>query len=921
MIAAISRHCDCRIHFLGDELQARTANETAGRSRLPRSAVGALIAAALAAGLLLAVGRRDYPDLHTILDTGMCLLSGVLALVLWDMGGRLGQAFPRWLAVSFAVTSLLEFTHVMVTIEWFGVLAPIEEAQGFLRPSTWPPAALVLPIGVGGSLWLLGRGADGVLKPVLALVVVGAALFAAYQWLPTYTAPTLLGITRPQLIPTPLLWAAIGAAAWRRRGADRLLGSLAIMAAVLFAANLAMLYSQAPHDSEAMVAHLGKVAGYLTLLLFLMRVTSQDMLDRIRAEHKLERARRGQEQVYRSVIETALDAFILMDEDGRIREWNPQAETMFGWRRADAIGMRVADTVIPAAQRSVHESGLKHFLATGEGSVLRKRIEVAANRRDGTSLPVELVITPIRVDERWAFSGFLRDISERQRAEAALRESEQRFRRIVDSNIVGVLFWGADGEITDANDAYLALTGYTRRDLESGAVNWRRITPPDQLPLDERALEEIHATGRCTPYEKVLLRKDGRPLAVLVGAGAFEGVATSGVAFVADLSKLKQAESQLHQAQKMESVGQLTGGVAHDFNNLLTVVIGSLDLALAGVPPEQRPAIDSALKAAERGAALVRQLLAFSRRQTLIPESLDFNRLAAGMEDLLRRTLGEEIEIEMQLAQGLWPALADRGQVENALLNLAINSRDAMPAGGKLTIETANVHLDEDYAARNAEVAPGDYTMLAVTDTGSGMHPEVAARAFEPFFTTKDVGKGTGLGLSMIYGFAKQSGGHLKIYSEVGHGTTIRLYLPRVSAAETAAAAPKPAPAEHPRGGETILVVEDDREVRGFVVGQLRDLGYRVIEAPNGREARTILESDAAIDLLLTDVVMPGGITGRNLADGAKARRPNLKTLFSSGYTENSIIHQGKLDPGVNFLPKPFRRQDLALKVRAVLDG
>jgi PAS domain S-box-containing protein len=676
-------------------------NEPADKPQLPRSAAGALIAAALATVVLLAVGRHDYPDLHTILDTGMCLLSAVLALVLWDMGGRLGQPFPRWLALSFAAASLLELVHVMVTVEWFGVLAPIAEAQGFLRPSTWPPAALALPIGVGGSLWLLGRGADSVLKPACVLIAVGAALFAAYQWLPTYTAPTLLGITRPQLIPTPLLWASIGVAAWRRRAADRLLGPLAIMAAVLVVAHVAMLYSQAPHDTEAMVAHLGKVAGYLTLLLFLMQVTSRDMLDRIRAEQELERLRRSQEQVYRSVVESALDAFILMDEDGRILEWNPQAEATFGWRRAEAIGLRVAETVIPAAQRAAHQSGLQHFLATGEGSVLRKRIEITASRRDGSSLPVELVITPIRVDERWVFSGFLRDISERQRAEAALRESEQRFRAIVDANIVGVLFWGADGEIADANDAYLALTGYTRDDLASGAVNWRRITPPEQLPLDERALDEIRATGRCTPYEKILLRKDGRPLSVLVGAGALAGVATHGVAFVADLSQLKLAEAQLHQAQKMESVGQLTGGVAHDFNNLLTVVIGSLDLALGRVPSDQRPTIASALKAAERGAGLVGQLLAFSRRQTLIPESLDFNRLAAGMEDLLRRTLGEDIEIEMRHARDLWPALADKGQVENALLNLAINARDAMPAGGKLTIETGNVRLDEDYAAHN----------------------------------------------------------------------------------------------------------------------------------------------------------------------------------------------------------------------------
>jgi signal transduction histidine kinase len=387
-----------------------------------------------------------------------------------------------------------------------------------------------------------------------------------------------------------------------------------------------------------------------------------------------------------------------------------------------------------------------------------------------------------------------------------------------------------------------------------------------------------------------------------------------------DVTEQRETEAQLLQAQKMESVGQLTGGIAHDFNNLLTVIIGNLDLALDRVPSAMRPAIDRALQAAERGAALIQRLLAFSRRQTLVPEALDFNSLVAGMEDLLRRTLGEHIGIELKPSRGLWLASADRGQVENALLNLAINARDAMPGGGKLTIETGNVHLDEDYAARNAEVAAGDYVMMAVTDTGSGMPPEIVERAFEPFFTTKEVGKGSGLGLSMIYGFAKQSGGHLKIYSEVGHGTTVRLYLPRLSAQAESAARSKTVAADYPRGGETILVVEDDKDVRAFVISQLQDLGYRVLEAADGPQAQEILDSDASIDLLFTDVVMPGGMTGRQLAEKAKLRRPTLKTLFTSGYTENSVVHQGRLDPGVHFLSKPYKRQDLARKLRAVLD-
>jgi CheY-like chemotaxis protein len=269
----------------------------------------------------------------------------------------------------------------------------------------------------------------------------------------------------------------------------------------------------------------------------------------------------------------------------------------------------------------------------------------------------------------------------------------------------------------------------------------------------------------------------------------------------------------------------------------------------------------------------------------------------------------------------LWTARADKGQVENALLNLTVNARDAMPAGGKLTIETANVHLDEDYAAHSTEVTPGDYVMLAVTDTGKGMSAEVLDHAFEPFFTTKEVGKGSGLGLSMIYGFAKQSGGHVKIYSEIDHGTTVRLYLPRQSTAVATAAAAMAAQSDHPRGGEMILVVEDNADVRIFVVRYLRDLGYHVVEAKDGPSALGVLDEPAPIDLLVTDVIMPGGMTGRQLSDEANRRRPGLKTLFISGYTKDSFVHQGKLNPEVNFLSKPFRRRDLALKVREVLDA
>jgi PAS domain S-box-containing protein len=507
-----------------------------------------------------------------------------------------------------------------------------------------------------------------------------------------------------------------------------------------------------------------------------------------------------------------------------------------------------------------------------------------------------------------------------QDANDALRRSEAQLRLLTDS--LPVLITYVDRELRYRFANQTCETWYARPKDELIGRRLRDVVGDAAFEQLRPRVEGV-LSGSPAAFQETITYPDGNTREVevtFVPHVASEGTIEGFFALTHDGTDRKATEAQLRQAQKMEAVGQLTGGVAHDFNNLLTVVIGNLDAALERVPGDTRPLVDSALRAAERGATLIRKMLAFSRRQTLVPEALDLNVLAAGMEDLLRRTLGEQVEIEMKLSPDLWPTLADKAQVESALLNLAINSRDAMPTGGKLTIETANIRLDDDYGARNAEVVPGDYVVLAVTDTGGGMRPEVLARALEPFFTTKGVGKGSGLGLSMIYGFAKQSDGHLKIYSEVGHGTTVRLYLPRQVAQTATATVTKATPGDHPRGGETILVVEDDPLVRSFVVVQLRDLGYIVLEAADGPAAQKLLDDDASIDLLFTDVVMPGGMTGRQLADKAKRRRPGLRTLYTSGYTENSIVHQGKLDPGVHFLSKPFRRQDLAVKVRKLLD-
>ncbi|MFO1061381.1 MAG: ATP-binding protein [Dongiaceae bacterium] len=389
------------------------------------------------------------------------------------------------------------------------------------------------------------------------------------------------------------------------------------------------------------------------------------------------------------------------------------------------------------------------------------------------------------------------------------------------------------------------------------------------------------------------------------------------------------AEARVRQAQKMEVLGQLTGGVAHDFNNMLAIVIGSLDIAqrrLGKGSTDVLRQIDSAMDGAKRAAVLTQRLLAFSRRSPLMPAVTDVNGLVGGMAELLRRTLGEPVALECVLAGGLWRTRVDPGQLESAILNLAVNARDAMPGGGKLTIETLNAHLDDDYAAQHHEVVAGQYVAVAVSDTGTGMPPEVAARAFDPFFTTKKSGLGTGLGLSQVYGFVKQSGGHVKIYSEPGQGTTVKVYLPRDSAAAAAALASidgMPVPALVPPGGspeEIILVVEDDERVRGTTVAALRELGYTVRHAASGEQALDLLQQMPQLRLLFTDVVMPG-MSGRALAEEAARRRPGIKVLYTTGYTANAIVHNGVVDRGVELIPKPFALDQLARKVRSVLDS
>ncbi|MBN8998057.1 MAG: response regulator [Rhizobiales bacterium] len=407
--------------------------------------------------------------------------------------------------------------------------------------------------------------------------------------------------------------------------------------------------------------------------------------------------------------------------------------------------------------------------------------------------------------------------------------------------------------------------------------------------------------------------------------GARRSLAVANSELTLEMRRREKAEEQLRQLQKIEAIGQLTGGIAHDFNNMLAIIVGSLNLAERRLQRGEHDVfkyITSAQEGAQRAAALTQRLLAFARRQPLSPQVIDANRFVAGMSHLLQRTLTEAIQIETVLGAGLWKTNADPAQLENALVNLAVNARDAMPEGGKLTIETANSSLDPGYAAEHAEVPAGQYVLIAVTDTGTGMSPEVAAQAFEPFFTTKGVGKGSGLGLSQVYGFVRQSGGHVKVYTELGQGTTVKIYLPRFYGEEGDARPRAVTGDEIPMGrqGEVVLLVEDEADVRRLSVDTLREIGYTVIHVDHARAALEVVNSGRRVDLMLTDIVMPE-MNGRQLADRVAEIRPEIKVLFMTGFTRNAVVHNGLLDPGVRLIGKPFSIAELATSVRAALDA
>ena len=530
----------------------------------------------------------------------------------------------------------------------------------------------------------------------------------------------------------------------------------------------------------------------------------------------------------------------------------------------------------------------------------------------------------------------LRECNERKArrvTEDALRASEARFRRLAESGVVGITIAESSGKVVEANDTFLGMVGYSRDDLQAGLVSWTGMPPPDWTQPNAVATAQLRAHGFARPWEKKYIRKDGSLVPVLVGIATLEGAKNILVSI--DLTDLKRAEAgltrveealcrseeQLRQSQKMEAVGRLAGGVAHDFNNVLSVILSYGELILRDLKPTDplRTDIEEIRKAASRAAGLTRQLLTFSRQQVFEPKVIDLHEVLTGMGNMLQRILGEDVELVCVAPKSPGRVKVDPSHIEQVILNLVVNARDAMPTGGNLTIETANVILDEDYAQHDLLAKAGAYVMMAVSDTGAGMDRGTQTRIFEPFFTTKELGKGTGLGLSTVFGIVRQSGGNVWVYSEPGMGTTFKLYLPRVDDEVDSIRMPV-APATL-SGSETVLLVEDDEQVRTIAMSILRRQGYHVIAAQHAAEAMLLSESHSGpIDLLLTDVVMPQ-MSGPELAKRLATTWPKMKVLCMSGYTDDSIVRHGVLASGVAFLQKPITPDLLATKVREVLDG
>jgi PAS domain S-box-containing protein len=651
----------------------------------------------------------------------------------------------------------------------------------------------------------------------------------------------------------------------------------------------------------------------------------EDITERKRSEEAL----KASESRKDAILKSALDCVITIDHEGNIIDFNPAAEQAFGHTSQDAVGKKMADLIVPPSMRARHELGFANYLATGRSSILGRRLEVTALRADDSEIPIELTITAVGELPHPTFTAFIRDLTERKRAEAELRESEERYRDLVENAHDIIYEHDLAGRYTATNKAGEQITGYSL--AETLKLNLLQTVAPECVAKAQEMFRRKLAGEKITAYELDIVSKDGDRIPVEVNTRlVFRAGVPVGVQGIArDITErkrlegaLRESEEQLRQSQKLEAIGQLAGGVAHDFNNLLTAINGYSALALRRLGDDHPISsyLEEIKKAGDRAANLTRQLLAFGRKQLLQPLALNLNDIVSDMIKLLKRLIGEHVQLVTKPSANLKQIKADPGQLEQVLVNLVVNARDAMPHGGTVTIETANTTLDGAYASTHVGVTPGDYVMLAISDTGIGMDHDTQSRIFEPFFTTKEIGKGTGLGLSTVYGIVRQSGGNVWVYSEPDKGTTFRVYLPQIE--ETVVTNNDLVSAViTKRGSETVLLVEDEDMVRKLTSELLVESGYVVLEANGGEQAMSVCKAHKEpIDLLITDVVMPR-ISGKQVAEQLKKIHPETRVLFMSGYTDEAIVHHGIVDSNIAFIQKPFSELALAQKVRDVLDA
>ncbi len=623
----------------------------------------------------------------------------------------------------------------------------------------------------------------------------------------------------------------------------------------------------------------------------------------------------------RSILDSAVDGIVIISDKGQIRLFNPAAEKIFGYRQREVIGQNVS-ILMPEPHRSRHDQYIRSYIVSRKPKVIGVGREAMGQRKDGSTFPIELAISEVTIGDRRYFTGIIKDITERHQSASALKQSEERFRVLVEAMNDGLAVQDGKGEIVYVNPRFCEILGYEKQCLMGKKVH-ELMDAASQIVLQSE-LEEGEAAGGDM-VELRMEKENGDPLHVRVSAKAIhtpEGEHKGSFVVITDVTQIKKLQHQLIQSQKMEAVGRLAGGVAHDFNNLLTVIMGFVDLSLKGLDKQNAlyHNIIQIDEAAKRAGSLTRQLLAFSRKQVMQPVVIELNEIVSNLEEMLHRLIGEDIILTTRLDTMTGAIKVDPVQIEQVIVNIAVNARDAMPKGGQLTIETHRVLLEDGHLGIEDDVPPGKYAMIAITDTGVGMDKKIQSQIFEPFFTTKQKGHGTGLGLSTVYGIVKQSGGEIALYSEPGNGTCFKIYLPQADAGSESLS--ESALSETPVcGTETILVVEDEDALRLLVANVLESCGYNVLTAPDGPTALTKYGDGTigAIDLILTDVVMPQ-MNGKALVSRLKPAYPEAKILFISGYTDDAIVNHGVLSPGTPFLHKPFTPDQLIRKIQTLLN-